>query len=472
MSADRGVLRTISWRDLCPWMILFRSFTMAMNPSIILLATAGLLLTAVGWWIGEVTFVGAEVVKKAPDLERVLQANHSTYGSTSNSSPLAGLGVDSNSGVNAVYWNYARPFTEFFSSGRYRRFESSERLGLVAYFFFGGLWTLAIWSIFAGAITRISALRFARDEGCSLKDAFRFSAFRFPSYFGGPGIPILIVFVLGIFFALPGLVMGADIGALIVSLGWILILVAGIVAAFLMLGLFFGWFLMFPTISTEGSDSFDAMSRCYAYVIQRPMHYIGYVFVSLLIGSFCCWIAVIFGETAIGMANWMVAWGAGEERIMEIMAGKINEEGVVQTTAAGKVIWFWNSLLRTLVTAYTYGLFWSLATGVYLLMRMAVDETEIDEIYVDQSNREVGLPDLGSSQSDESNDTQVPAEKSEPAASTSPPPIDEPNEALPTVTENPETAESYSGDTIVSEPESMDTNQTIVPDALDDDADN
>ena len=46
--------------------------------------------------------------------------------------------------------------------------------------------------------------------------------------------------------------------------------------AVLLLGLIFGWPLMFSTISTEGTDAFDAISRSYAYVFQRPFHYLFY----------------------------------------------------------------------------------------------------------------------------------------------------------------------------------------------------
>ena len=49
--------------------------------------------------------------------------------------------------------------------------------------------------------------------------------------------------------------------------------------ALLLLGLAFGWPLMWATISTEGTDSFDALSRSYAYVFQRPLRYLFYVVV-------------------------------------------------------------------------------------------------------------------------------------------------------------------------------------------------
>ena len=44
----------------------------------------------------------------------------------------------------------------------------------------------------------------------------------------------------------------------------------------LAVGLAAGWPLMWPTISSEGTDAFDALSRSYAYVYQRPLAYLLY----------------------------------------------------------------------------------------------------------------------------------------------------------------------------------------------------
>ena len=63
-----------------------------------------------------------------------------------------------------------------------------------------------------------------------------------------------------------------------------LALVAGLLMAILLLGLLFGWPLMWATISTEETDSFDALSRSYAYVFQRPLHYLFYAFVAGVVG--------------------------------------------------------------------------------------------------------------------------------------------------------------------------------------------
>ena len=61
----------------------------------------------------------------------------------------------------------------------------------------------------------------------------------------------------------------------IAGLLWPIVLVVGLIMAVVLVGLV-GWPLMYATISAEGSDSFDAISRSYSYVYQAPWHYLWY----------------------------------------------------------------------------------------------------------------------------------------------------------------------------------------------------
>ena len=67
-------------------------------------------------------------------------------------------------------------------------------------------------------------------------------------------------------------------------------------------------------------------------------------------------------------------------------------------------IGLWNSLFHTLAAAFIYGLFWCMASAIYLLLRKDADETEMDEIYIVDEKRTYELPPL---QSDENGIPQV-----------------------------------------------------------------
>ena len=72
--------------------------------------------------------------------------------------------------------------------------------------------------------------------------------------------------------------------------------------------------------------------------------------------------------------------------------------------AGRSAINFWNAVVKSLAAAFLHGLFWCLASAIYLLLRKDVDQTEMDEIYLIDEKRTYTLPPL---QSDENGIPQV-----------------------------------------------------------------
>jgi len=46
---DGGTVRAVAWKELCPWLSIFRVFRLSIAFPAILLGAAAILLTAVGW---------------------------------------------------------------------------------------------------------------------------------------------------------------------------------------------------------------------------------------------------------------------------------------------------------------------------------------------------------------------------------------------------------------------------------------
>ncbi len=123
------------------------------------------------------------------------------------------------------------------------------------------LWAMAVWALFGGAISRVAAVQLAADERIGWVAALRFAASKWLSYFAAPLLPLLGVVLVAIPLAVLGLLVRWNFGVLLAGVLWPLALLGGLVMALLLLGLAFGWPLMWATISTEGTDSFDALSR-------------------------------------------------------------------------------------------------------------------------------------------------------------------------------------------------------------------
>jgi hypothetical protein len=389
------------WQEIFPWLILFRSVRLAISFRLLLLAALGLVGMVAGWrlcW---------NLVAYAPDETGVhiladpvlmqLGARHEgtvppwpwevsyrNFGEQGVLAPLSGLPYIGPilGTASATAAELTLPFQMLFRQDLTYR-------GL-AYALVCCGWALVIWGYFGAMIARIVAVKLTQDEMLSFKKAGRFARQRCCSYISAPLIPLLGIFGLGVPIALLGLFSNLDFGILIAGILWPLVLGVGFMMTVLLLGLIFGWPLMFATISTEGTDAFDAISRSYAYVFQRPFHYLFYTVLATIIG----WLGWVMLHGIIDLlvysTHWALAWGLSSERAIELFYGDM------QGGTAGwgcSLIRFWQGFLRTLTTAFAVGFLFSGMTAVYLLLRRHVDGVELDEVQLDEETQH-GLPAL------------------------------------------------------------------------------
>jgi hypothetical protein len=297
-------------------------------------------------------------------------------------------------------------------------------------------WTLAVWAFFGGAITRMAAVQVARNEKISMREALRFAKDRLQSFFFAPVIPLVILGVLTFFLILFGLFSGLIpiVGDVFISgLLWPIVIILGLIMAVVLVGLV-GWPLMNPTISTEGSDSFDALSRSYSYVYQAPWHYLFYAAVSLAYGAVLVFFVGLMGSLMVYLGEWGVSQtpflsspvAANDReptylfvyaptsfgwRNLLLHSSPFAKEEVAVTPGGGlrksyemteeyvnSMSWYnyvgaflvsvWLYLLFLLVVGFGYSFFWTASSIIYLLMRHKVDDTDLDEIHLEEEETE------------------------------------------------------------------------------------
>ena len=151
---------------------------------------------------------------------------------------------------------------------------------------------MLVWAFFGSAITRVAAVELATGERIGWGEMIAHVREKWQAYCAAPLLSLAGVLVVALPIAVGGLLLWIPgIGEVIAGVLWPLALAGGVLMAMLLLGLLFGWPLMWATISAEGTDSFDALSRCYAYVFQRPLHYLFYAAVAAVIG-YLGWLVV------------------------------------------------------------------------------------------------------------------------------------------------------------------------------------
>ena len=192
---------------------------------------------------------------------------------------------------------------------------------------------------------------------------------------------------------------------------------------------------------SEGSDTFDALSRSYNYVFQAPWQYIWYAIVAIVYGAAVTFMVIVVGCLMVYLGKWAVSQPSamapsrkpdflfvyspkslGWQELMlkgspaEIEARYVVEEKTVAgestkvvlkdkvdyvptnketdkafrddmrwwNEAGAGMVTFWMILVFLLMIGFSYSYFWSASTMIYLLMRKKVDEVELDEVYIEE----------------------------------------------------------------------------------------
>jgi hypothetical protein len=299
------------------------------------------------------------------------------------------------------------------------------------------LWTLAVWGFFGGAICRIAAVQVARNERIPLKEAILFAKERFASYFAAPVFPLILVSIFVVLLMLFGWVEWIPwVGDLFAGVFWPIVLLLGFIIAIVLVGLV-GWPLMIATISTEGTDSFDALSRSYSYVYQAPWQYLWYSFLAVVYGAvlvffvgFMASLMVFLGKwgvsSAVGLSNpdpkydrepsylfnhaptsfgWRDLLISSNARFVEEKTEEVSYDGrkkvkyldfkpeykneISNMNSVGAfLVSCWLYPLFLLVVGFGYSYFWSASTIIYFLMRHRVDDTEMEEVHLEDEELE------------------------------------------------------------------------------------
>jgi hypothetical protein len=392
MSESSLKANKISWRTLFPWTTIFKSLSIAATPTIVALALLGALLNPVGWIASRALFFGEDQRNNSQLMETA----------TLNASPYQAVFSDSlkTQGFDILGIKFSGPHLIF--NQMVRRFGSmfdpSHRGREFCYFLVGNVWSILVWSFLGLAITRICLIRLTRNEHVGIDEAIVFAQKNWLTAASAMGIPLAGVAVLCIPTAIIGLLMGFDLGVFLVSLIWFVVLLLALLMALLLLGLAVGWPLMVSSVAAESQNAFDAMTRAYAYTFQRPLHYLFYSFVAIFFGGLCWMIVSVITDGVIDLAYWSVSWGTnlyGAERIQMIQGYTSTSPEISETLDRGSnLIGMWNGMVRTLAVAFIYGLFWCQAAAIYLLLRKDVDDTEMDEVFIEQEARTYELPPL------------------------------------------------------------------------------
>lgn len=431
MANNYDTVKGVDWREVFPWTALTRAFTVAVSIPVLLLASFGVGLTVSGWAIAD-SFLIPEQLPLAPagattaEMESATNRGDTFAQDTALQNAAEAPVIDGSEQIqesavavqpSGQFDPAMGPIAEEDTRSVFERLLVGEGLMLVGDLhdmLLGGdreldaktsyaiciidfVWLLVVWGFFGAMITRIAVIRIGRGEKIGLKEAMADVRKKYISYVMSPLFVLVSCFVLSLPIVLISLLLNFDIGVILASVLWIVAIVASIGVAVLLTGFFFGWPLMWPTISAEeDGDVYEATSRTFAYTFQAPIQYLFYVSISIAI-----WVpSVMLVQNFTSLAEQVVFSGmnvAADEGqlIQDYLAGKVSLDGQSQSFIIGANIisglhWF----AHLMADAFCVGFFFASVSGIYLLLRRFVDHTPLDEVFVIDDRTKYGLEDL------------------------------------------------------------------------------
>lgn len=456
------------------WTNIFRCFPVALDPNKLAAAAAGILVMSLGWWLLSVIFDpgmapnlkaaqyegDGGAVRYAQDYEQWrVRADLAGEGGKLRAMPWAEdrgenpyLFTSKIAGSTPSTW--VAQIGEYFQNQAPVLAEPLFKLLLPViklidpnatpltrfYLLLVILWGVATWAFFGGVITRIAAVQLSGKDRTTLVQAVRFVSARYWSYLLSPLVPLGAIAVIAIglmVFALVALIPG--LGDLMYGLLLPLVFLGGLIMAVLLIGLI-GYPLMFTTLSVEGSDTFDALSRAYNYVFQAPWQYLWNGIIAAVYGVAITFFVVFLGSMTVYLGKWAICHTPilmestnqkpdylfvyapetyGWKQLLlkgtdlEVMkvdertdgrsvtkypytdpgrANKYKESYWYVNYLGAGLTTFWLVVVLLLMLGFGYSYFWSAATMIYLNMRNVVDETDLDEVYLEEELEAPAVP--------------------------------------------------------------------------------
>lgn len=311
--AETGVPPTSTTQPTRTWSMLFRVFELARDPYKIIIAIGAVIALSLGWMVLGAIF--------SPSHHR-----HGGWPANADRGPnLFVVATSPNQTSNLFSWSLwfgnaeqdpplqVEPFRQFYQPVVDLVHYSPIGTGWRNWWYsmLGVVFTLIVWGLAAGAITRIAALQLARNERLGLGDALGYARRKLFDYIIGPAIPLIVFAILALLNALGTMLtivpyLGSVVTAILLPLPILSALVMTV-----MLIAFVGWPLFYATISVEGSDSFDALSRTLAYITQGAWSYVKFTVLAFIFSVVIVFVVVLLASGSMYIVRWSMGLAPG-----------------------------------------------------------------------------------------------------------------------------------------------------------------
>ncbi|MBT5018114.1 hypothetical protein OAF98_04240 [Planctomicrobium sp.] len=265
------------------------------------------------------------------------------------------------------------------------------------------LWGLVIAAVFGGLISRMAAREFT-GQGRSLIRDTKFSLKQAPIVLMAPLISLVSFALLWSINWISGFVGRIPVvGEIVLAICWGMFLLSGLILFLLLLGLILGWPLMVCSGAVEKNDTFDALSRAFSYLLNRPWYALFLTCIAFAYGSLTMLFVTFATSLTVTLSFSSVGAGLGQEisitSFNNLLVLKDLSQGYFENSFATKILGLWIGAALLIPAAYAFSFFWTSTTIGYFLLRRREDGTPLHEIELNDSQTQsrpelavVGIP--------------------------------------------------------------------------------
>jgi len=172
-----------------------------------------------------------------------------------------------------------------------------------------------------------------------------------------------------------------------------LALIAGGLITVVLIGAVAGFNLMFPAVAYENADCFDAISRAFSYIFAKPWRMGFYTAIAAVYGAICYMFVRFFAFLLLWVTYWALQLGilGDNSKLTAIWQDKPTFMNLIvppdwaalnQLESLGAFLVYLLLLaVVVLIVAFLVSFYFSANTIIYALIRKAVDNTALEDVY-------------------------------------------------------------------------------------------
>ena len=260
------------------------------------------------------------------------------------------------------------------------------------FLFIFGPWFIFIWCIFSTMICRSAACDFTVNQQIPWTEALAFSLRRWMNTVGSFALPSTVIISGLVALGLGGLLFHVPVLNIFAALLYGLALFGGFIIVSIIILSILGSVLFIPAVAVESADATDALARGFSYVKNRPLHFVLYMLLAIIIGLIAMTIVGYLAQltldlTSTGAQLFTTSQLADYAAKPPASAFSTSSPPPPISTGtpgvAAAILSWWGTVVGAVVTGFIISYLCSAQTVIYFLMRKATDDQALDEIWVE-----------------------------------------------------------------------------------------